>query len=141
MTVASERSFIDSNVLIYGDARDQPTKQEQSVQLVTSLRARELGVVSTQVLQEYFSVTTRKLGTDAALAKRKVELLGTLDLVQVDLRLITEAIDLHRLEPLSFWDALIVRAAQRAHCQVLYSEDMQPGRRFGDIRVENPFNL
>ncbi|HUO85631.1 MAG TPA: VapC toxin family PIN domain ribonuclease, partial [Thermoanaerobaculia bacterium] len=69
-----------------------------------------------------------------------IELLGTMDVVRIDLGLILSAIDLHRLHSLSFWDALIVRAAVLAGCSVLLSEDFQHGEMIDGVRIENPFN-
>jgi predicted nucleic acid-binding protein len=98
-----------------------------------------IGVVSTQVLQEYFTAATRQLHVRPDIARRKVETFARLDLVQVDLDLILSAIDLHRLHAVSFWDALIVRAALANGCAVLYSEDPQMGQRINGLRVVNPF--
>jgi predicted nucleic acid-binding protein len=86
------------------------------------------GVLSSQVLQEYFVTVTRKLRVDAKIARRKVELLAEFDLVVPDLDDILVAIDLHRLHGFSFGDALVLRAAKESACSVLYSEDLQPGR-------------
>jgi predicted nucleic acid-binding protein len=101
--------------------------------------AEREGVVSTQVLQEHFSVTTRTLGTDPAVARRKVRLFATLDVVQVDRDLIIGAIDLHRLHALSIRDALIVEAAGRSGCEVLLTEDLQAGRAIHGLRIVDPF--
>jgi predicted nucleic acid-binding protein len=95
--------------------------------------------LSTQVLQEYYVASTRKLGVDAGIARRKVELFARLDVVRIGLDQILAAIDLVRLDALSFWDALVVRAAIDARCRVLYSEDMQAGRRIGGVEIVNPF--
>lgn len=119
----SVRSFVDTNVLVYTDDHDAPDKQAVALDLYERLRRDGTGVVSTQVLQEYFVATTRKLGVAAATARRKIELFARLDLVQVDLPDVLAAVDLVRLHELSFWDALIVRAARQGRCDVLYSED------------------
>lgn len=73
------------------------------------------------------------------IARRKVEIFARLDTVQVDLDLILGAIDLHRLHALSFWDALIVRAALANGCTILYSEDLKAGQRLNGLEVVNPF--
>lgn len=96
-------------------------------------------VVSTQVIQEFFVVSTRKLGVSAETARRKVELLGEMDLVRIDLAMILSAIDLRRLHSLSFWDALIVRAASVAGCSIVLSEDIQHGQVIDGVRIKNPF--
>ncbi len=135
----SERSFLDTNILIYTDDHANPDKQRVALDLVDRAFAQRSGVVSTQVLQEYFAAATRKLGVDAALARRKVELFARLDTVQVSVELVLSGIDLHRLHAISFWDALIVRAALDAGCTVLLSEDMQAGQRIAGLRIANPF--
>lgn len=135
----SVRSFLDTNVLVYTDSHSTPAKQEIALTLIAECRATNRGVVSLQVLQEYFNVVTRKLGVDAAVAKNKVELFSELHLVIPALDDVLAAIDLHRLHKFSFWDALIVRSAVRGSCKRLYSEDMQPGRRIEGIEIVNPF--
>ena len=135
----SARSFLDTNVLVYTDDHDTPDKQRVALDLVERFRLQGTGVVSTQVLQEYFSAATRKLKVRPDLARRKVEIFARLDLVQVDLDLILSAIDLHRLQMVSFWDALIVRAALASGCIVLLSEDLQTGQRFNGLQIINPF--
>lgn len=97
------------------------------------------GVVSTQVLQEYFVSTTRKLGVAPEIAARKVHLFARLGVVVIDVPDIEAAVDLHRLHRLSFWDALILRAAQRGGCDVLYTEDLQDGATLAGVHIENPF--
>lgn len=133
------RRFLDTNVLVYtDDAGDRRRAKLALAAVQEAVHARE-GVVSTQVLQEYFSVTTRKLGTDPAVARRKVQLFATLDVVQVDVDLILAATDLHRLYAMSFWDALIVEAASRAGCEILMTEDLQAGRAIQGLRIVDPF--
>jgi predicted nucleic acid-binding protein len=91
------------------------------------------------VLQEYYVAATAKLGVPVDVARRKVELFGRLHLVQIDLPDILGAVDLLRIHGISFWDALILRAAQRAGCASLLTEDLQHGMRFDSVVVENPF--
>jgi predicted nucleic acid-binding protein len=135
----SVRSFLDSNLFVYTDDQDTPDKQARSLDLIERARVEGWGVLSTQVLQEYFVAATRKLGVAAEIARRKVELFSRLDLVILDLRDILGAVDLHRLHRLGFWDALIVRAAIRARCTVLLTEDLQHGWSIEGLQVVNPF--
>lgn len=136
----SVRSFFDTNVLVYSDDKSAPAKQRRALQLVAEHRRAKTGVVSLQILQEYFVTVTRKLQVDAAIARRKVELLGEFDLVSPGLADILAAIDLHRLHAISFWDALVVRSAKEAGCAVLFTEDMQHGQDIGGITIVNPFS-
>ncbi len=133
------RSFFDTNVLIYADDRAAPAKQRRALELLAEHRRAATGVVSLQVLQEYFVTITRKLGVEAAVARRKVELLAEFDVAAPDVADILAAIDLHRLHGFSFWDALIVRSAKQSGSRVLFSEDFQHGREVDGLLIVNPF--
>ena len=135
----SDRSFFDTNVLVYSDDKAMPAKRRRAIDLVAEHRRAGTGVLSWQVLQEYFVTVTRKLQVDAKIARRKVELLAEFDLVVPDLDDILAAIDLHRLHGFSFWDALVLRAAKESACTVLYSEDLQLGRVIEGVQIVNPF--
>lgn len=135
----SARSFFDTSVLIYTDDKAAPSKQRRALDLVAEHRRAGTGVVSLQVLQEYFAVVTRKLKLDAGIARRKVELLAEFNVAVLAVGDILAAIDLHRLHNFAFWDALIIRAAQETGCRVLFSEDLQHGREIDDLRIVNPF--
>ena len=135
----SDRSFFDTNVLVYADDKAAPAKQRRAIELVALHRRAGTGVLSLQVLQEYFVTVTRKLRVDAQIARRKVELLAEFDVVAPDLDDILAAIDLHRLLGFSFWDALVLRTAKEAACTVLLSEDLQPGRTIDGVQIVNPF--
>jgi predicted nucleic acid-binding protein len=131
--------FIDTNVLIYTDDKDNLAKQSTALDLIERLRISGDGVLSTQVLTEYFNGATRKLGVEAGIARRKVELFSRLKLVRIEIDLILAAIDLHRLHQFSIWDALIIKAAQAANCQELLTEDMQHRQIVDGLRIRNPF--
>ncbi len=133
------RSFFDTNILVYADDKRAGAKQSRAIDLVAEHRRDGTGVISIQVLQEYFVTVTRKLNVDSPLARRKVEILSELDVVAPDVADILAAIDLHRLHGFSFWDALVVRTAKQAGCRVLLSEDFQDGREIDGLQVLNPF--
>ena len=135
----SDRSFFDTNILIYADDKATPAKQRRALELVAEHRRARTGVVSLQVLQEYFVTVTRKLHVDPRIARRKVELLAEFDVAAPDVADILAAIDLHRLDRFSFWDALILRAAKEAGCSVLFSEDIQDTREIDGLQIVNPF--
>ena len=133
------RSFFDTNVLIYADDKANPTKQSRAVDLVIEHRRSRTGVLSLQVLQEYFVTVTRKLQVEAALARRKIELLAEFDVATPDVSDVLAAIDLHRLHGFTFWDSLILQSAKQAGCKVLFTEDMQHTREIDGVRIVNPF--
>jgi predicted nucleic acid-binding protein len=133
------RSFFDTNVLVYADDKASPAKQSRALALISEHRRARTGVVSLQVLQEYFVAATRKLRVDPAIARRKVELLAEFDVASPDVADILGAIDLHRLHGLSFWDALVIRSASQSGCSVIFTEDMQSEREIAGVKIVNPF--
>ena len=135
----SVRSFFDTNVLIYADDAGQSEKQTIAIALYVEHRRHRTGVVSLQVLQEYFVTATRKLGLAAAAARSKVELIAEFDVVVPDVDDVLAAIDMHRLHGFSFWDALVVRAAKRSGCRLLLSEDLQHLREVDGVKIVDPF--
>lgn len=135
----SVRSFFDTNVILYADDQDAPAKQQRAIELIAEHRRERTGVVSLQVLQEYFVAATRKLQVEPKIARRKVELLAEFDVMKIDVPDILGAIDLHRLNGFSFWDALILRAAKQTGCRVLFSEDLQHAREIEGVKIINPF--
>lgn len=135
----SERSFLDTNVLVYSDDNASASKQKRALQLIAEHRRARTGVVSLQVLQEYFVTITRKLQVDARTARRKVELLAEFDVASPQVSDILAAIDLHRLHGFSFWDALLLRTAKQTGCSILLTEDLQGNREVDGVRIVNPF--
>jgi predicted nucleic acid-binding protein len=133
------RSFLDTNILVYTDDTGAREKQARALDLVERCQIERSGVVSTQVLQEYFVTATKKLKVSAEVAKRKTELLARLELVQIGFKDILAAIDFHSAHQVSFWDALIIRAALRSGCSILFSEDLQTGRNIEGLEIVNPF--
>jgi len=137
----SVRTFFDSNVLVYLFDEDSPAKQARAQEIFADHAQHGRIVLSPQVLQEFYVNVTRKLARPlpqpAALAV--VANLNNFPLVPVDGATVLRAIQLHQSAMLSFWDALIVQAALEGDCRRLLSEDMQHGRRFHDLVIENPF--
>ena len=133
------RSLLDTNVLVYADATDEPAKQRLALALITALRADGSAVLSTQVLQEFVNVALRKLRLPQALVRERIAFYRRFEMVPASVDVIVGALDLHVLHSLSFYDALIVQAAVASGCQRVLSEDMQHGAVYGGVRIENPF--
>jgi predicted nucleic acid-binding protein len=136
----SDRVFVDTNIFVYADDRAARTKRARARAVLSELIRTRRAVVSTQVMQEYFAAAIKKLGLSPERARSRVERLNRLDVVLVRPELILGAIDLCRLHPLSFWDALVVRSASAAGCGRLLSEDLQDGQTIDGVRIENPFH-
>jgi len=135
----NSRAFLDTNVLVYTDDPRDPVKQAKALDLIKQHLLSRKGVVSLQVLQEYFVLATGKLKLDSALAKERIEVFARLQVVEPTVTDILAAIDLHRLRGLSFWDALVVHSARQAGCSVLLTEDLQHGQEFDGVKIVNPF--
>lgn len=133
------RSFLDTNILIYADDPRDAAKQSRAVELVKDHLRRRTGVVSLQVLQEYFACATGKLKLPADLAKQRVEVFTHMHVVEPGVVDVLAAIDLHRLHRFSFWDALILHCAKQAGCREILSEDLQHGQVIDGLRIVNPF--
>ena len=132
------RVFIDSNVLAYAQDAGSPAKQRASREVISALAGSGDGVISTQVLQEFYITATRKLGVPPLVAKGVLKTFAVFGIVQVSPVLIQEAVDCSILNQLSFWDSLILAAAAAAGCSTVYSEDLNPGQSILGVTVKNP---
>ena len=134
-------TFVDTNVLAYAHDASEQHRQPIAAALIDDLWRSRDGVLSTQVLTEFYVVVTRKF--DPPLSRREAQ--GLVDaysawpVVQVDPPLIIAASALEQQHSLLFWDALIIEAARRAGSDRLLSEDLQHGRRIAGLVIENPF--
>ena len=133
--------FVDTNVLAYRhDAADAP-KQARAEAWITCIVELHAGRLSFQVLQELYAMLTRKLrpSFEPQEARDIIDLLASWNPLTVNLPLIKTAWTLQDRYSLSWWDALIVAAAQASDCRVLLTEDLQHGQSFGRVRVIDPF--
>lgn len=134
-------TFVDTNVLVYAhDGRDAG-KGLAAIEVLTGLWTDGTGALSTQVLQEFYSVATAKLrpAMSPTEARTVVADYAEWSVVETTPQLIVSASLLHELDDVSFWDALIVEAALLAGADTLLTEDLQDGRRFGGLTIRNPF--
>jgi predicted nucleic acid-binding protein len=141
MDALSEPIFIDTDILLYahGVSEDDP-RAGRARDVLTQLWHTGNGVLSTQVLQEFYAVATKKLKPPLPGNKARGLVAAYTDwcTVPTDPALIVAAGALAEQHTLAFWDALIVEAALRAGAVRLLSEDLQHGRRFGSLLIENP---
>ena len=96
-------------------------------------------VISTQVLKEFYVVATTKMKADRIIVKNIIHNFSNIEIVQNDLELIEQAIDISVISQLSFWDSLIIAAAEKAKCKYIFSEDLNSGQTFRGVMVVNPF--
>ena len=138
----SDKYFLDTNVVVYSVDLTSPLKRRRARELVTDGTTSKLGVISYQVIQEFVSVASRRFQSAVApgdLEEFLRDVLFPMMAVPSSPWLFLDALRLHDRDQLSWYDALIIAAAIQGRCKVLYSEDLQHGRRFGDLVIQNPF--
>jgi predicted nucleic acid-binding protein len=135
----ADRVFLDSNIFVYAQNAGSPDKQRKSREIIAQLADSGDGVISTQVMQEFFVAATRKLGVEPLVAKGVLKTFTVFEIVQVSTALIHEAIDCAILNQLSFGDSLILAAAASAGCATVFSEDLGTGHSILGVKVQNPF--
>ncbi len=131
--------FLDTNILVYTVDRNDKKKLSQARKLLENVIANDKPVISTQVLQEFYSATTTKLKLDKIIAKNIIHNFRNMEIVQVDLGIIEQGIDISLLFQLSFWDSLIIAAAEHANCEMIYTEDLNDTQTIRGIKIVNPF--
>lgn len=138
---SSLRVFVDTNVLVYlRDARDLE-KQTRAAEWMAELWSRRAGRLSTQVLEEYYVTVTAKLapGLPIEEARDDVMALRAWKPLPIEIDLVEAAWRAQDRWGFSFWDSLVVAAAQAQECRVLLTEDLSNGQSLGDLRVVSPF--
>ena len=130
--------FIDTDILIYSMDQFNPEKRQRCRALLKTLKNDLRGVISTQVMQEFYVAATQKLGADPLVVKDILNSLERFETVIIIPEIIKEAIDCGIINCLSFWDALIVAAAESANCEALWTEDLNDGQIIRGVRIENP---
>jgi predicted nucleic acid-binding protein len=138
----NDKFFLDTNIFIYAHDERDPRKHSLAVELIRELTVGGDGVVSYQVVQEFFNVALVKSPTklsheDAHGILENV--FRPLQIVPSSFSLVSDAIRIQERYRLSWYDSLIVSAAQHGGCEMLYSEDLQHGQVFDRVRVQNPF--
>lgn len=137
----SDRAFVDTNVLVYAHDASAGRKHEIARDLIETLWSERKGVLSTQVLQELY-VNVRRIASsplDSAKASELVEDYLTWETIVNDGGAILNAIEIEERYGISFWDALVIQAANSAGVDTLYTEDLSHGQIYGNVTAVNPF--
>lgn len=135
----TEKFFIDTNILIYTIDNHYPKKKIISRELIAKLFEDASGIISTQVLQEFYYTAVNKLNSDPKIIKALLKSFEDLEIVQINTTIIHNAIDCSITNKISFWDALIITAAESANCNKLFSEDLNNGQIINGVEIVNPF--
>lgn len=133
--------FFDTNVLVYCVDAGDPVRQARAIERFALACAQDTVVLSAQVLQEFYAITTRKLQPPLshADALAQMERLANFEVMGSSAASVLESARLAQRYRLQWWDALILEAALRSGADLLVTEDGQHGQRFGKLTLENPF--
>jgi len=137
----SDKYFVDTNILIYAHDTSMGLKHQRGLDIIEGLWRSGRGVLSTQVLQEFCFNLRRKAAHPPPLAKVRLLIrnYSTWEVVTNTSESILGALEIETRYKISFWDALILRAAEEAGASILYSEDLAARQFYGSIQVVNPF--
>ena len=135
----TRRVFFDTNVLVYSHDISTPDKCTRAKSLMNEAFIKNIGVVSGQVLGETFVTLTRKIGVPLDDALDEIRRLSRFHVVDISSSLVLRAIEIQEICQLSYWDSLIIAAAEFASCDTVWSEDLNDGQRYGSVMVRNPF--
>jgi len=137
----SDKAFLDTNVLVYAHEPATGTKHERARALIEQLWITGGGVLSTQVLQELCINLRRKMSKPWTAEETRNVILDYMNWQIVVNRpdSIIEALVIENRYRISFWDALIIHAAESSGASILYTEDLSDGQEYGSVRVVNPF--
>ncbi len=133
------RQFFDTSVLVYSCDPGDRRKWEAANTLIEQAITADEFVVSTQVLAEFYATSQRRRLFGPSEALDLLRIWCEHDTVPHTSDLLVRGIALHQAHSISMWDALVVQAAIDARCDLLLTEDLQHGRRFGDLEIQNPF--
>ncbi len=136
----SDRCFVDTNILVYAHDRSAGLKHERARLLIEELWNSGRGVLSTQVLQELCINLRRKSSRPLSVeeTRRLVQDYLSWEIFVNTPASTIQALDIEVRYKISFWDALILQAAESSGVAILYSEDLATGQRYGSIRIVNP---
>lgn len=138
----TDKYFLDTNILVYAYDADNKKKSAISRELILEGIRSDNAVISIQVLSEFFVTVTQKVKKTILPQKARAEmdLLKSLEVMEMDYPLVLSAVDIHIKNRISYWDALIVASAQRTKCACIYSEDLNHGQVFNGVKVLNPYH-
>ena len=137
--VDGRRVFFDTNVLVYSHDISVPEKRRKAKDLLNDAFIGNTGVVSGQVLSETYVTLTKKLKIPVENAREEIQRLAGFHVVEISSSLVLRAIEIQEEHQLSYWDSLIIAAAEFASCDTVWSEDLNEGQCYGSVTVRNPF--
>jgi predicted nucleic acid-binding protein len=134
----THKVFIDTNILVYSMDVHDGKKRNACRALLKKTAIDGNGVISTQVMQEFYVAATVKLKADPLKVKAILHSFENLEIISITPPLIKEAVDCQIINRISFWDSLIVIAAEYSKCAELWTEDLNEGQTIRGVKIVNP---
>ncbi len=136
-----DKIFLDTNIIVYAHDRSSGDKHADAREIMDYLWENRKGVISVQVLQEFFVCVTKKIFKPLPIknARDILDYLSTWDVVANDKHITLKAIDIQERYQFSFWDSLIIQAAIQGQARIVLSEDLPGGQVVKDLKILNPF--
>ena len=136
----AQKYFVDTNILIYAHDSSTGAKHDRARQLIERLWTSGEGVLSTQVLQELCINLQRKIARPISVeeVRQLIQDYMSWEIVVNTAESVIRALEIEVRYKISFWDALVLHAAENSGAAILYSEDLSAGQSYGSIQVVNP---
>jgi len=136
-----DRIFVDTNILVYAHDVSAGNKHATAKNMIQELWESKAGCLSIQVMQEFYVSVTQKVPQplNHIVAKEIVRDLTYWNVHEPNSDDVLNAIDLQQRYKISFWDAMILQSALQLECSLIWSEDMNPGKMYDSVNLENPF--
>ena len=137
----NDKIFLDTNILVYAYDKYERRKQKKAQAILTDGIEQDSVILSVQVLGEFFNVVTRNIKSPMTPddARDIIETLGIITVQDIDYIMVKRAIDTQMKYKISYWDSLIIAAAERAESKMILSEDLNHGQIYHGVLVHNPF--
>lgn len=137
----NDKYFFDTNILVYANDSSEKEKQNIARDLIKDSLHKQNGVISVQVLSEFWVTVTQKIKTPLSIeiAEKEIELFQLMEIIGLDYHLFKEAIRFQRLIQISYWDALILAASHSSGCKKIYTEVLNHGQTISNMELCNPF--
>ncbi len=141
MICMNDKFFFDTNILVYANDSNEKEKQKIARDLIKDSLLKQTGAISVQVLSEFWVTVTRKLKEPLSfeIAEKEIELFQLMKIITLDYSLFRDALRFQRIVHVSYWDSLILAAANAAGCKTIYTEDLNHGQIVSNMEIHNPF--
>ncbi len=137
--MTSSPIFFDTNILLYAIDKTEAKKNKVAKEVLIDFWRKNNAIVSTQVLSEFAAVGIKKLKIPLTEIREYLRIFQSLKVHLLSIENIFRALEFVEQYKISFWDAQILSAAESTEAEIVYSEDLNPGQQYGNVKVINPF--